>query len=205
MRPSIVYRVAGVGLLLIGASTTAFLLWRQDAHVVDENHIVENTQVACLLLAAAVHFLRAGALPRLSDRDARLIRQGLGLFCISLTVRELDIDRMGDRAIASNVELAVRGAVVVCWVLFSWRLLPSIESLWSRKASVACSSLALLTFAGCAFYLASWPFDKFPDYFGRPEAKFIEQTSQLNATLLLLVAAVMGSLPGCRERLAGCG
>jgi hypothetical protein len=184
----VTFRMATVAIVVIAVSAGAYILWLRDPRVVNEDHVVEVLQVAFLLLAACAH-ARAAVRGREAWRGGWQLRSGLSLFCVSLAVREVDIDTLGGAAIMPAVEAGVRAAVVIAWLVFAAIAHGLIGEWWNRRYSIAKSGLGMLTIMGCLFYAASWPFDKFPGVLSDGMSVLAEETLQLNATVLLLVAA----------------
>lgn len=180
----------------VGAATTiaVYVLWLCDPAALQENGLVENTQVVFLLLAATVHGLRS----RTVDIAERCMRLGLALLSVSLVAREVDIDRLGDEAIMSSVETILRGTLVVVWVIWGWRSRKALETLWSHRLQVAFGRVGLLVLAGGALYGASWPFDKYPRQLGGEEAILVEEMLQLLATMTLFAASLAPRVPALR-------
>lgn len=166
-------------------TTGAFFLWLGDEEIVKEDHLIENTQVALLLLAFAVHGGRAVLRPSPLDR---LVRIGLALLCLSMLLRELDIHRL----VSPAAELTLRGMVVVGWVAYVAVVVPRLDALWQGRWRLIFSWCGIFTAAAMGLYAFSLPFDKMliplPEY----TAKFIEQgVLQLNATIFFFTAAAL--------------
>lgn len=179
----------GTGWLLAveaGTALAVYALWLRDPSTFQEHGFVENAQVALLLLAVTVHASRS----RKRETVERCLRIGLALFCSSLAVREVDIDRLGDPAIMSTVEAGVRAMLVAAWVVWGWRFRAVFRTVWRNRVPIALGSVGLLVVAGSMLYGASWPFDKYPRLFGHETAILPEQGLQLLATMTLFVASL---------------
>jgi hypothetical protein len=177
-----------LGILGVGAATSVavYALWLHDPSVVEENHLVENSQAGLLVLAAMIHGWRGWTM----DIAERRLRFGLALFCIALVLREVDVDRLGDEAIMSIVEPILRLTLVVVYVIWGWTSRDVLETLWSNRFPIAFSGVGWLVFAGCVLYGASWPFDRYPQQSGGDTAILFEETLQLLATMMLFLASL---------------
>jgi hypothetical protein len=178
------------GLWIVGAAAATFAavyaIWNVDHDVVEEDHLVEVLQAVFLLLAAIVYGVRA----RLTTHAERTLLMGACLFCISLAMREVDIDHFGDEMVMSRVEVALRAVLVLVWIAWGFQARHSIEVLWRRRFAVVLSGMGMLIVLGCLLYLSSWPFDKFPRQLGGPMARMFEETLQLLATMMLFLSSL---------------
>ncbi|MFA9477593.1 hypothetical protein ACERK3_04715 [Phycisphaerales bacterium AB-hyl4] len=174
-----------VGILILSVLGT-FTLWRYDENTMDEHHVVETTQAFLLLMAYLVHSLRA---VRREYRFDAWYRAGLAILCLSFAVRELQIDEFGPAPFWPSIELAIRGLVVVAWVVFIGLLVPRIDWLRGYVRQAFLSPCALFTLAGCVFYVMSWPFDKEKFPIDPSTSQYIEEMVELLATICLFAAA----------------
>ncbi len=172
---------------MLGMSAIAYLLWQRSHEVAHENHLLEWTQVVFLLGAAATHAFHLRTSFAAASHHVRLV---LALLCFSFAVREVDIDELSPVSLMPEIELAVRLVVLAAWLIVAWRTIRALDVLWTDRCQIWLSRIAIISIAGCALYVASAPFDKHPLWFGsRATSRFIEETIQLNATYLLLIAA----------------
>lgn len=171
---------------LVAVSVGTYFLWRVDPNVVLENRLIEWMQAALLALAALVHAVRSRGL---QDAVLRLSRVGLALFCTSLVLRELDLDKFGTNPAWQFAEVALRGVIITAWAIFAWPVVRSAAGILARLHRLARSPCAALTVCGGVFYLLSWPLDQFQPDLGALSAMFLEETLQLNGTILFFVAA----------------
>lgn len=164
----------------------AYLLWRRDRQIIDENQLIENLQFALLLSACAVHALRAGL--RRLPLDT-LCRAGLALLCLSFAVREVDIDKLGTAAAWPMVEWWLRAALVLMWIVFVGFAVVQLDVLRTNWRAALFSACAAFTVAGGGLYVASVPLDQMVLPLSQANARFCEEAVQLNATLMLFAAA----------------
>ncbi len=179
------FRFIIIGTML-GMTAIAWLLWLRDPSVVEENHLVEWMQVVFLTAAAAMHLVRSRHSNTRADHIVRLVA---ALLCISLAVRELDINELTSALSLPAGETTVRAGVVVLWVILSWRVVVWFDTLWRRRFVLTLSRVGFLTLAAGFLYITSWPFDKYPGTFGILRARGIEEVLQLNASFLLFIAS----------------
>ena len=187
-------------VLMLVSAATALVLWRYDEQVTEENHIIENSQVVLLLLACLIHSLRAR---RRTYRFDMWYRTGLALLCLSFAVRELDIDAFGPAPLWPNIELVVRGAVVLMWVVYIGLLVPRTKWLSTRLRQAFLSPCALYTLLGCVLYVLSWPFDKQQFALDESVSQLVEETIQLIATIAFLAAATTPAVRKLRDEPRG--
>lgn len=126
------------------------------------------------------------------------------LLCLSLAVREVDIDKLLEGGSAMVVtEWTVRAVIVALWAVYILLARQWVDAIWSQRAVIASSTFASFVLIGCALYAASWPFDKFPEYLGGTSvAMLIEETVQLCATISFFASAALGVIfhqPQLRE------
>lgn len=187
-RPIVLYLyLLGVFLLTGAVAAGAWWWWgHQDGEAITESHPLEWSQAGLLAAAAFIHFLRSGHATTVAWRFAWL---GAALFCVSLMLREIDIDAITPHAGWSVLEWIIRVLAGLVWIALTWRLAVHWHRVRPQMRPIVGSAMVLLTGVGCLFYALSWPFDKFEFDVGPFEARFLEETAQLIATLLLLTAA----------------
>lgn len=164
----------------------AYALWRSDASVMSEEGLIEWIAAGLLVLGAAVFGARMARVDHPIDRYARA---GLALFCVSLALREIDIDKLGDRSVMKHVETGVRAVAVIAWCVFAVRVFPHAASFWCERWRGLRSAVASCVIGACAVYASSWFFDKLEVSFGGFTSVFLEETLEINAAALLLCAA----------------
>lgn len=177
---------AGLGAGMAFLSMGSFLLWHRNPTVMREDQLIEWSQAGFLLLGAGVYGWLAFRTHRFEERA---LCWGAGLFLLSLSSREVDIDKLATPA----VEAGVRAGIVLLWVAWAWSVRSLLPTLPRFGFRTAVSPLGLVTAAGCGLYMASWFFDKHPEYFGVKPSLAMEETIQLNATFLLMCAAWLRS------------
>lgn len=174
----------GVPVLLSGI---AYFLWLGDPSVTEEDHLIENGQLAFLLLAALLHGSRWR---RAGDAVTRDFHACLGLLCLSIAIRELDIDRLGAAAIFEPLEKVLRGALIIVWLGFGTLLFRHRVLLRGLKRDLAFSPCSRISFIGILGYGCSWFFDKQVFPLDGQVQQLIEESIQLCATFLFVAAAV---------------
>ena len=165
-------------------SVLCHALWKRDPDIVFENHLLENAQATFLGLAALLNFWRGRSARPEFDRYAHT---AMGLFAISMLLRELDIAQSDGSRDLAWLELGLRSLVGLGWVLFAVRFFPRRSMLDGHAGAVLHSSFFRLSGLGCVFYAASYPFDKLePVIFGL-NSVLVEETLQLNAAFMFLL------------------
>jgi len=170
------------------ASIIIYYLWRIDATITGENRLVENCQVSLLGLASLIHFIRSGGV--LGSPLAKICHRVLGLLCVSLIVREVDIHRLGDSSIWTSIERAIRVVVVAAWLPLVAGVYRNLRPLWNDKAKIVMSPCAWLMGAGVIFYMLSFFFDKSIVPISSGPSQLCEQLLQLTATICYFSAAL---------------
>ncbi len=170
--------------LLIAVS---WLLWRRDVTITEENRLMENLQVLFLLLGVGFHLLRCCQAEALA---ARLGHVCLGLLCLSLAARELDLREVLVAPFWRSVEFGSRVVLGIGWVLLSLRVLLKTRQLWPQRGSMLLSTTSGLTAVAVALYLTSWFFDKQVFPINKHLSQFIEESIQLTASLYYFTAAL---------------
>lgn len=141
------------------AALLCFTGWWFDKNITDEGRILQNAKAVFLLIAVALHVYHSRTLVLRQPMDT-WVRIALAFLCIGFFLREVDIDRIGDPAIWSNIELVLRliaGSGLLIWYGY---LLTKFSLFWQLKWQLFMQPVVLLSFIGCVFYLCSWPFDK---------------------------------------------
>lgn len=164
-------------------------LWHQDNTVTHENRVIENTQVFFLLLAMALHALQASRLPA-SFNLARICHMVLGMLCLSIMVREIDIDKLGPQPAWESAETLIRLSGGVLWI---WLLAHACRyrlRLWRSKIDAVASTTGVLTGLGVLLYMASWFFDKSVVPLSENLSQLWEETLQMSGTVFLFTAAL---------------
>lgn len=192
------------------------VLWWWHPDVAEENHLIESAQVVLLILAAGLHAREALRIRRINQSEesgtnretlvgvphssapvteldrrrlATAVCVGGMLLALSFAVRELDIQRFGRHPVWGDIEIALRAAVVACWVGYGIYVVRHLRLIWDTRSLLAAAPVLVLTMTGCLLYLASWPFDKQLLPLSFETAMFIEETIQLNACIVLVQAS----------------
>jgi hypothetical protein len=184
-----------VGIMLL-MSVGCLWLWQSDAHVADENHLMENTQAVLLALAWWVHGWRASRMERSSVSFTLHI--GLSLLMYSFLLRELEIsafDAPGSQ-FWTWTEHILRGIGWTCWAFFFVRFFRQIKAIFALRWTILATPLMIVTLCGAVFMASGWPFDK-QKFKSLPEAtsEFMEELVELNGYFLLLTGAFSAALP----------
>lgn len=164
-------------------------LWYQDITVTYENRIMENTQVLFLMLGTLLHTLLSTRMPATALND-RLCHQVLAMLCLSIMVREVDIDKLGPQAGWALAENLIRMAGVAVWIWLIARVYGKRQALWQRKTAILCTPTSMLTGVGVLLYMASWFFDKSIVPLPAARSQLWEETLQMSATVALFTAAL---------------
>ncbi len=175
--------------IALSCALLANQLWHQDTSVTLENHLIENTQVLFLVLAVLLHTLQSIRLPA-TDTTDRLSHQVLAMLCLSVMVREIDIDKLGPQAGWALVETVIRLAGSAVWVWLLARLYGHRQRLWRKKAAILCTPQSILTGIGVLLYMSSWFFDKSIVPLPADRSQFWEETLQMSGTVALFTAAL---------------
>jgi len=170
------------------ASTITYFLWRLDSKITGENRLIENCQVSLLGLASLIHFIKSRGI--LDSPLAKICERVLGLLCLSLIVREVDINKLGDSSIWPGIERAIRVIVVAAWLPLAASVYRNLPLLWNDKARILMSSCAWLTGAGVIFYMLSFFFDKSLVPISASPSLLCEQLLQLTATIFYFSGAL---------------
>lgn len=154
-----------------------------------ENRAIENTQVFFLMLATLLHALQTHRQPP-SSKVVRVSHMVLAMLCLSIMVREIDIDRLGQHpgwAITENL-IRLSGGAAWLWLLthaYRIRLL-----LWQSKADILRTTASLFTGLGVLLYMSSWFFDKTVVPMSANLSQLWEETLQMSGTVFLFTAAL---------------
>jgi hypothetical protein len=188
----------GCLLAIVGLS---YFFWLGDAGVTEENRLLENAQVAFLLFAALLHGSRWRRADGVVARDFYAC---LGLLCLSMVVREVDIDRLGEKAIFAPLEKGVRGLLVLGWLMVGGLLFRHRLTLWMSKRTLFFSSCSLVSLIGISAYGFSWFFDKEIFPLVGPVQKLMEESIQLSGTFLFAAAAIGQPFEAVLSPYSGC-
>lgn len=179
------------GLLAI-SSTLSFEAWQLDSSVTAENALLELTQGGFLLLAAILQGIRA-----FNSHDSGLkrdIRIGLALFAFALFLREVDINKLGDRDTWGAVEKLLRAMALLMILGFAFHLSRRIKLISANIHKILLAPTIMLSILACVFYACGWPFDRELFHMDKGLSKWFEETFELNACLLFLCAGMVGNI-----------
>lgn len=176
-----------IAVLAVVPSAT-YPLWQGAPDVLRENHLIESAQAALLFFAASIRVFQIGRLPPCIS-VARLYHHTLALFCLSLFIREVDINRFGSHPAWSAIEIGVRASVAGLWLYLLIQVLKHRHPIWAQRPALLMHPGSLLVYGGILCYGASWFFDKEVLITGEA-ARFVEETLQLQATALLFLSAL---------------
>jgi hypothetical protein len=195
MKNAVAIKLTGLetgSLMLLGAVVSGALLyvaWLMDPTLADENQLIENAQVACLLLGALLHMHRATCLPSRPEKPAHMLSVLLAFLCLGCALRELDIDDLGDPRYFEPLETALRALALGSLGLY---LLRHVTKLWAVCLFIfraRGAALVHLTLLGILLYVASWPLDKKVFPLDANISLWLEEMLELYACCMLLAAA----------------
>ncbi len=195
MKNVVAIKLTGLGtgpLMLLAAVASAALLylaWRMDPTLADENHLLENAQVACLLLGALLNVHRATCLPSHPETPARMLSVLLAFLCLGCALRELDIDDLGDPRYFEPLETVLRALALGGLGLY---LLRHVAHLWAVGVFILHArgaALVHLSLLGILLYVASWPLDKKVFALDVNASLWLEEMLELYACCMFLAAA----------------
>jgi uncharacterized membrane protein len=164
-----------------------WFLWLGNRAVTEENHSLENLQLAFLILAVGFHLkqgFRVGATP------LRICHLVLALLCFSVFLREFDIDKIGAEEIWGTIETIIRSIAGLAWIYIFYLVVRNLQALWDLRLKILLSVNSLLVATAIAFYLASWFFDKELVPVPLDVSKFIEESVQLTGTVFFFASSL---------------
>lgn len=164
-------------------------LWQQDVTVTYENNILENIQVFFLTLATTTHLWQLSRQPA-GAATARMCHMVLAMLCLSIMVREVDIDKLGPQPAWGITENLIRLAGAAVWIWLIVHIYDKRLTLWRFRADILCTPTSVLTGLGVMCYMASWFFDKSVVPLPAERSQLWEETLQMSATVLLFTAAL---------------
>lgn len=145
-----------VALLLI--SGESYRLWSHGLISTSETGLLEVGQNIFLFLACLLHSYHSSN--DKADPLHRYLCAGLALLCLTLLLRELDIEKMGSGNQWKNVELLIRGLAATGIIIYCGKLFNDPTITWSALKSVATMPILLFSLWGVCCYFCGWPFDK---------------------------------------------
>ncbi|MES2823922.1 MAG: hypothetical protein V4732_09990 [Pseudomonadota bacterium] len=177
--------------LFIGAvilSTTAFiyLMWSFNSNITRENAALESWQNIFLVLACLLYGYQY---KNATDNMTKYARCGLMLFCFAILLREFDIHRIGTSSIWKVIEILIRGTALILFFVYLAVVRKKIYTAWKNAREIVTSPMVVLTLLGCVAYISGWYFDKMIFDIPKNIAVLIEETLELNATLLFFLGA----------------
>lgn len=183
-----------VACLMFTLSVAGWVAWSFIPQLAAEDHWLEWLQVVLLLSASVVH-CRYGKL----SSGPGLVHAGLGILTLSFAFREMDIDKLGTAAAWAVAETVIRVAnamLLAWWGWAAWRRLPAL--LRALLGALRRPWPWLTVLAG-VLYASSWPLDKELLPLPADVALFLEELLELQATTVLLLAA-LAMQPARRRR-----
>jgi hypothetical protein len=177
--------------LFIGAvmlSTTAFtyLMWTFNSAITRENAALESWQNIFLVLACLLYGYQY---KNATDNMSKYARAGLMLFCFAILLREFDIHRIGTSSIWKTIEILLRATTLILFLAYLAAVRKKIHTAWKKAREILTSPMVVLTILGCVAYISGWYFDKMVFNIPKNVAVFIEETLELDATLLFFLGA----------------
>jgi len=180
-----------VGLLAI-SSALSFEAWQLDPSATAENALLELTQGGFLLLAAIFQ----GLLAFNSHHSGlkRDIRLGLALFAFALFLREVDINKLGNRHTWGAVENILRASALLMILSFALHMSRRLKLVTANINKILLAPTIMLSILACVFYACGWPFDRELFNIDKGLSKWCEETLELHACLLFLCAGMVGNI-----------
>ncbi len=86
----------------------------------------------------------------------RLYHIVLGLLCISISVREVDIDRLGGAGFTERLEHCLRLGLIIAWWIPAYSLFRHRFSLWSGRFDLVLSPCSRLSIIAIICYGLPW-------------------------------------------------
>jgi hypothetical protein len=194
-------------ILLAPALVSAFCawvvitLWIDDKTIARENGLLENGQVTLLVVAGLLHFIQRSRID--SSSVARICHVVLGLLCLSIVIREVDIDKIGPAAAWKTAEFIIRLCVVLVWCVVGAHVFRHLLELWRHRWGVLFSMTSWLTAIGIVLYMAAWFFDKSVESLGPETRRLCEELLELSGGIFFLHGLAetsriaRGTRPGC--------
>lgn len=179
-------------VLLAISTTTSYQLWQYNSGVTDENGLLELAQGGLLILAASVQTGRALITPRPALQ--RNIRIGLAFFAFALFLREVDIDHLGRGHLWNWLETGLRLIALIGIFGFIVHMLRRTKMLLRNLKRILLAPAVVISLLACAFYACGWPFDKELFNIDTDLSVWFEETLELNACLLFLIAGFTNSI-----------
>lgn len=180
-----------IGLLAI-STTLSFEAWQFNASVTAENALLELTQGGFLLLAAV--FQGVLAFNSHASGLKRDIRLGLALFAFALFLREVDVNKLGDRNTWGLVENILRASALLMILAFTFHMSRRIKLVTANINKILLAPTVMLSVIACVLYACGWPFDRELFNIDKGLSKWFEETFELNACLLFLCAGMVGNI-----------
>ncbi|MEX2453872.1 MAG: hypothetical protein WD470_04160 [Rhodospirillaceae bacterium] len=176
-------------VLVVTAFNFAFfgMIFKEYPKISNENHIIEYTQVAFLLIG----FLIFSYVSMKSvDKSKVIIFLGAALLYINFTIREIEIEK-SDLWLSIIINPPIRNY----WLVVLWTIIITLSSFYARRIyftvlnKVNKKSIYYILFGGL-FYLFGDIFDKNLIQIDRTTNFFIEETFELSATFFMLMSAI---------------
>jgi hypothetical protein len=163
-------------------------LWINDKTIARENGPLENGQVTLLVVAGLLHFIQRFRID--SSSVVRICHVVLGMLCLSIVIREVDIDKIGPAAAWKTAESILRLSVVLVWCVVGAHVFRHLLELWQHRWSVLFSMTSWLTGIGIVFYLVSWFFDKSVESMGPETRRLCEELLELIGGIFFCTASL---------------
>lgn len=180
-----------IGMLAL-SSALSFEAWQFTPRITAENALLELAQGSFLLLAAIFQGVLA-----FNSHDSGLkrdIRLGLALFAFALFLREVDINKLGNRDTWGAVENILRGSALLMMCGFAFHLSRRTTLLLTNMDKILRAPTVILSMLACVLYACGWPFDREMFTIDKDLSKWFEETLELNACLLFLFAGAVGNI-----------
>lgn len=180
-----------IGAVIVATTVITYLMWSFNPAVTSENAAIESWQSIFLLLACLLYGYQY---KNATNNMTRYARCGLMLFCFAVLLREFDIHRIGASSIWKTIEILVRGAALILFLIYLTVVRKKMRTAWSKSREILTSPMVILTILGCVAYILGWHFDKMIFDIPKNTSVYIEEIIELNATLLFFLASCTSEL-----------
>ncbi|MES2674726.1 MAG: hypothetical protein V4660_10845 [Pseudomonadota bacterium] len=175
-----------IGSIILSTTAFIYLMWSFNSNITQENAALESWQNIFLMLACVLYGYKY---KNSLDNMTRYARCGLMLFCFAILLREFDIHRIGTSSIWKTIETLIRGTTLIAFVVYLAMIRKKILIAGRQAREIIALPMVALTLLGCVAYASGWYFDKMMFDIPKNVAVFVEETLELDATLLFFLGA----------------
>lgn len=162
-------------------------MWQDNHSIAEENGLEENLQIVFLVMALVIHLFRG---LKESIKETSLYHLTLAIFCYSIMIRELDIDKFGAAGIWPAAEIIIRTIAVCAWIWIIYLVVKNSSNLWRERKYYLLSVKSVLIYTAIVLYISSWFFDKGYVGLNQDFSLFIEESLQFAGTVFFLINAI---------------